>query len=212
MRGKGLGANLRVILTTFELHLKQQAVDLFVIFTVLVQPILIALLAIYVLRNEAATNAIYIVVGSGMTGLWSGLLFTSAFNIRGERWMGTLEMLVGSPTPLYVIVIGKTLANVLLSLGSMILGYFVAALLFRLPLIVIQPLQCLGVPGLYSGRVPLPHPHAAPLDEPHQLRLGSLLGGSGPPWDEFWRSLFGGNPFRLVDVGYLQRHLHSPLG
>jgi len=136
-----LRANLRVILTTFELHLKQMAVDLFIIFTVLVQPILIALLAIYVLRDEAASNAIYIVVGSGMTGLWSGLLFTSAFNIRGERWMGTLEMLVGSPTPLYVIVMGKTLANILLSLSSMIFGYPVAALLFRFPLSVVQPLQ-----------------------------------------------------------------------
>ncbi len=136
-----MGANLRVIFTTFELHLKQQAVDLFVVFTVLVQPILIALLAIYVLRDEAASNAIYIVVGSGMTGLWSGLLFTSAFNIRGERWMGTLEMLVGSPTPLYLIVMGKTLANVLLSLSSTIFGYFVAALLFRFPLIVVEPLQ-----------------------------------------------------------------------
>ena len=109
MRSKDLGANLRAIFTTFELHLKQQAVDLFVIFTVLVQPILIALLGIYLLRDEAASNAIYIVVGSGMTGLWSGLLFTSAFNIRGERWMGTLEMLVGSPTPLYVMVMGKPL-------------------------------------------------------------------------------------------------------
>jgi ABC-2 type transport system permease protein len=133
-------AYLRVIFITFELHLKQQAIDLFIIFTVLVQPILIALLAIYVLRDEAASNAIYIVVGSGMTGLWSGLLFTSAFNIGGERWMGTLEVLVGSPTPLYLIVMGKTLANVLLSLASMILGYFVAALLFRFPLIVVQPL------------------------------------------------------------------------
>jgi len=141
MRSKDLRATFRVILTTFELHLKQQAVDLFVIFTVLVQPILIALLAIYVLRDEAVSNAIYIVVGSGMTGLWSGLLFTSAFNIRGERWMGTLEMLVGSPTPLYVIVMGKTLANVLLSLSSMILGYCVAALLFRFSLIVGQPLH-----------------------------------------------------------------------
>jgi ABC-2 type transport system permease protein len=136
-----LRANLRVILTTFELYLKQQAVDLFIVFTVLVQPILIAILGIYVLRDEAASNAIYIVVGSGMTGLWSGLLFTSAFNIRGERWFGTLEMLVGSPTPLYVIVMGKTLSSVLLSLTSMIFGYFVAALLFRFPLIVVQPLQ-----------------------------------------------------------------------
>ncbi len=134
-------AYFRAVLTTFELQLKQQAVDLFILFTVLVQPILVAILGIYVLRDTAASNAIYVVVGSGMTGLWSGLLFTSAFNIRGERWMGTLEGLVASPTPLHVVVTGKTLANVLVSLASMILGYFMAAFLFRFPLVVAQPVQ-----------------------------------------------------------------------
>ncbi|MBI2845368.1 MAG: hypothetical protein HYX86_02350 [Chloroflexi bacterium] len=133
-------ANLRVIRTVFVVFFKMLAVDLFIIFTVLIQPLLIALLAIYMNRERASEVAIYLIVGSGMTGLWSGLLFTSSFAIRGERWFGTLEMLVGAPTHLGVIMLGKTLAHVTLSLSSMIFGYIMAALVFRFPLVIIDPL------------------------------------------------------------------------
>ncbi len=139
MRSKDLLANLRVISTTFELYLKQQAVDLFIIFTVIVQPFLVALLAIFMFREEAADSAIFLVVGSAMTGLWSGLLFTSSFSINGERWMGTLEMVVGSPTPLAVVILGKTLANVAISFGFMPLCYAMAAFTFRFPVSIAHP-------------------------------------------------------------------------
>ncbi|MBI3287311.1 MAG: ABC transporter permease [Chloroflexi bacterium] len=138
MNRSTLRAYLRVVATVFLLHLKMQAVDLFVVFTVLIQPLLIALLAIYIQRDKAPDIAIYLIVGSGMTGLWSGLLFTSSFAIRGERWYGTLEMLVGTPTPLGVVMIGKVLASVLLSLSSMVVGYLMAAALFRFTLYIMD--------------------------------------------------------------------------
>jgi ABC-2 type transport system permease protein len=49
-------------------------------------------------------------------------------------------MLVGTPTPLAVSVVGKTLSNVVMSLSSMALGYLLAALLFRFPLSLVHPL------------------------------------------------------------------------
>lgn len=139
-RWEKLKGDLRVIRTAFVLYLKMSAVEPFVIFTVLIQPLLIALLAIYIHRDKAAEVAIFLIVGSGMTGLWSGLLFFSGFAIRLERWGGTLEMLVGTPTHLGVVIIGKTLANVTLSFSSMIVGYFLAATLFRFSLIIGDPL------------------------------------------------------------------------
>jgi ABC-2 type transport system permease protein len=57
-----------------------------------------------------------------------------------ERWSGTLESLVAIPTPFEVIVFGKNLANVVQSLLSMVLGYFVAAYLFGYSLTIQQPL------------------------------------------------------------------------
>lgn len=121
---------LRVIGTVFVLHLKQVAVDLFVIFTVIVQPLIVAALAIYMLQGKPGFAAIYVVVGSALTGLWSGTLFFSAFNIDFERWTGTLEEIVASPTNLQVVIIGKSLANAVMSFSSMLLGYAMISLLF----------------------------------------------------------------------------------
>lgn len=129
----------RVVAITFEMSLRQTAMDGFILFTVLVQPLIIALLALWMLRDQGGDYAIFVVVGSGMTGLWSSLLFISGNSINWERWMGTLETLIGLPTPVPVIAFGKSLANVTQSLGSMIVGYFLASLLFGYPLHVAQP-------------------------------------------------------------------------
>jgi ABC-2 type transport system permease protein len=132
-------ANLRVMRTAFELDVKQQAVDLFMIFGVLIQPLLIAIMAIYMLLERDPSRGIYVVVGSGMTGLWTSLLFRGTFNINAERFLGTLEGIVASPTPLGTVVIGKTLASVTLSLLSMIFSYTLASVIFHFPLNIAQP-------------------------------------------------------------------------
>jgi ABC-2 type transport system permease protein len=131
--------NLRVVRIAFELDVKQQAVDLFMIFGILVQPLLIAIMAIYMLLERDPSRGIYVVVGTGMTGLWTSLLFRGTFNINAERYMGTLEGIVASPTSLGTVVVGKTLASVALSLLSMIFSYSVASIMFRFPLSIAQP-------------------------------------------------------------------------
>ncbi len=130
---------LRALLMVTEMTFRQNVMDAFIIFTVLVQPLVIAILALWMLGSQGQEMAIFVVVGSGMTGLWSSLLFISGNSINVERWSGTLETLVGVPTPLSVIVIGKNLANVLQSLSSMIVSYLLAALLFGYTLRIDQP-------------------------------------------------------------------------
>ncbi len=129
----------RTILVVAEMNLRQQMVDGFVLFTVLFQPIIIALLGLWMLQDKGADAAMFVVVGSGLTGLWSSLLFISGNSINVERWMGTLEFIVAIPTPFEVIVFGKNLANVLQSLLSMILGYLVAVIAFGYSLQIQQP-------------------------------------------------------------------------
>ncbi len=129
----------RTILMVAEVTIREQLMDGFIVFTILFQPIIIAVLALWMLKDKGAEYAMFVVVGTGLTGLWSSLLFISGNSISWERWSGTLEALVGVPTPFEVIVFGKNLANVLQSLISMVLGYFVAAWLFGYPLKVEQP-------------------------------------------------------------------------
>ena len=144
MNFKNLFKYWRIVLTVAEITLKHQMIDSFVLFGILVQPIIIATLALYMLKDSASGAAMFVVVGSGLTGLWSNLLFTTGNSINHERWEGTLESLVGAPTPFDVIVFGKNLANVIQSLLSMIVAYLLAALFFGYSLHMDQPVLFLG--------------------------------------------------------------------
>ena len=140
MNIKLLARYWRTILVVAEMNIRQQMMDGFIIFTVLFQPIIIALLGLWMLKDKGADSAMFVVVGSGLTGLWSSLLFISGGSINAERWSGTLESLVAIPTPFEVIVFGKNLGNVLQSLISMVMGYFIASLVFGYELTIQQPL------------------------------------------------------------------------
>ena len=131
---------LRIVWTIFILQLKQTILDGFVLFTVIVQPIIFALLAIYMLRDTAGFQAIYVIVGSALTGLWSGTIYLASRGVEFERWSGTLEEILGSPTPLAVVVIGKGLANMALALCSMLFSYPIAAFAFGFRLTISEPI------------------------------------------------------------------------
>jgi len=134
-----LRANIRVVGYAFVMTLKQNVIDGFIIFTILIQPLIIALLALWMMDDQAASHAIFIVVGSGLTGLWSSLLFISGNSINVERWIGTLEFMVAMPTSITTIIFGKNLAHVSQSLISMLLSYFLASIIFDLPLTIARP-------------------------------------------------------------------------
>jgi ABC-2 type transport system permease protein len=130
MRLKQARAHARVIGLSFEMALRNNFTDSFIIFGILVQPMLIALLAFWMLRDQGNENIIFIVVGSGMTGLWTAVLFIGGNSITSERWSGTLEMITAVPAPIQTIILGKNLANVVQSLLSMIVSYGLASFVF----------------------------------------------------------------------------------
>ena len=130
----------RTVLIVAEMALRNQFSDGFVIFGIIFQPMIIAILALFMLKDKGGDYAMFVVIGSGLTGLWSSLLFVSGNSISSERWTGTLESLIGMPTPFEVIVFGKNLANVVVSLLSMVSAYTLAALLFGYSLSLTQPL------------------------------------------------------------------------
>lgn len=124
---------------TFEVTIRQMATDLFVLFAIVVQPLVIAFIGLWMLRDTFDKYAIYVVIGSGMSGLWTSMVFVSSNSITMERWNSTLESLVACPTPLWVIVFGKNLANVTQWLGSMVFSYGLISAMFGYPLTVNQP-------------------------------------------------------------------------
>jgi ABC-2 type transport system permease protein len=130
---------LRVVLITAEVTSKRTLTDAFYLFGILVQPLIIAMLGIWMLREKGGDYGIFVVIGSGMSGLWTTMVFVSGNSITQERWTGTLELLVGQPTPITYVIYGKNIANVLQSLLSMLASYLLASLIFDLPLRILQP-------------------------------------------------------------------------
>ncbi len=90
--------------------------------------------AVGMLLSRAAGNStpdlVYNVIGGGIMGMWSGLVFTSTFDIAGDRRNGMLELIVGSPTSLNLIEAIRTLTNVLSGLFSLALAFLAASLIF----------------------------------------------------------------------------------
>jgi ABC-2 type transport system permease protein len=130
---------IRIVLASMKLAFQHNMIDGFIIFTILVQPLLVAILALWMLQGKGPEYTVYIVVGSGMSGLWSSLLFVSGNAVNAERRFGTLETLTGVPAPLQLIIFGKTLANVLQSLLSMIGTYILASSILGYPVSIAMP-------------------------------------------------------------------------
>lgn len=132
-------AHANVMWWAARTSIQEAAVDAFVIFTLIIQPLIVALIGLWVLRDTKPNAAIYVVVGSGMSGLWSSMIYISGQAITRERWTGTLETVVAMPTPLWVVVTGRNLAHVTQSLLSMITSYLVASLFMGYALSITQP-------------------------------------------------------------------------
>jgi ABC-2 type transport system permease protein len=148
MNRKSLIGSIRVMLLSFEVQLRQNLTDGFVLFGILIQPLLVAFMALWMLKGKGPDQAIFVVVGSGLTGLWTTLLFDGGNSITGERWNGTLEPLVGSPSSMRLIVFGKVLASITQSLLSMVGCYTLISLIMGYPLTIARP-------GLFIGSVVL---------------------------------------------------------
>ncbi len=131
----------RTMLMVANITFRLQVLDTFILFGIVIQPMIIALLAMWMLQGKGADAAIFVVVGSGMTGLWSTLLFVGGNSVNDERWEGTLESLIAVPTPLALIIFGKNIANVGQSLISMIVSYLFVALAFNYPLHLNNPVM-----------------------------------------------------------------------
>jgi ABC-2 type transport system permease protein len=75
-------------------------------------------------------DLVYTILGGGMMGMWSGLVFSSTFDINRDRRDGILEIIVGSPTSLQKVEGIRTFTNVLAGLISMLAALGVAVVVY----------------------------------------------------------------------------------
>ncbi len=109
-------------------------------FVAFIQPLVFVTITFFMFRHTGRSDMmLFVVMGSGMAGLWSSIIYSSAGDIDRERWMGTLESLFLAPVDFRAIMLGKVLGNGFLGMGSLVLSVLYATLIFGVRVKVSQP-------------------------------------------------------------------------
>ena len=130
---------MRVILASALINLRIMAVERFTYAALIGQPLLVATAAIFMLRHRPDFEAIYVVVGTVMTALWTQALLFNSGVINADRFTGRLEYLEAAPAPIFGIAIGRCVSALVFSAASAVASYVVAAWLFGYGLTLSDP-------------------------------------------------------------------------
>jgi ABC-2 type transport system permease protein len=165
-----------IVWSSARLHFQLLAVERFAYIIFIAQPLMVAVASTYMLRGREDFAAIYVVVGTALTGLWSQTLLFGTNAINNDRWMGLLNYVEAAPASFFAVVSGRTLGYLAFSITSAFVGYAVAAGLFGYSLSVAHPLQfavsvVLTVASLWSIGMLM-----APLTF-RWVAVGMLMGG-----------------------------------
>ncbi|MGD6874226.1 ABC transporter permease [Sutcliffiella horikoshii] len=124
---------IKVIISSLRIHMDQSFARQTFKYVILLQPILYSTLLYFMFKSSDEVNVgEYIVVGTGIISLWSSIIFSSAGDIERERYMGTLETLIATPSNFIVIFFGKILGNIILGIFSMFSSLICVTMIFGL--------------------------------------------------------------------------------
>ena len=146
---------LRVSVASARARLVHIVREPFMVFGAVVQPFFVGVTVMYMLRGRPDFDPVYVVIGAGLSGLWTIALFEGNWSIGRERWGGTLELLVASPVPLMAILAGKMVGSMIFALASIIVTYLIGAWLFGYEIGIGSPVAfaisfALGIASLWS--------------------------------------------------------------
>jgi len=98
-----------------NVQFRMRTLNLLAFGLIVTQPVIFSAVGYFLSRMAGRTHIdfIHTIIGSGVMGLWSTMLFTSFYDLRADRREGTLELLVGSPTSIFSILSIRCFANVL---------------------------------------------------------------------------------------------------
>lgn len=128
-----IGSFFRLGIRQMDVQLRVRVLSLWSLGLFFTQPAVFSAIGMLLARAAGNTSPdlIYTVLGAGIMGMWSGLVFTSTYDIRADRREGTLELIVGSPTPLRRVVGFRSLLNILAGSTSMLAAVGAALLIFN---------------------------------------------------------------------------------
>ncbi|HET8812879.1 MAG TPA: hypothetical protein VFM67_09800, partial [Gaiella sp.] len=133
---------LRLFWVGWLFHLKGLTNSLFFVLVSVLQPIIFASIAFFMVDTGSQSGTLlYVSLGAGLMGVWSATLFGSGGAIQWQRWQGTLELMVGAPPPFVAVLLPLTVATATLGLYSILATLVWGRIFFGAPLDFAHPLQ-----------------------------------------------------------------------
>lgn len=144
---------LRLFAVGWLFHLKGLSQSLFFVLISVIQPVIFASIAFFMVESGSREGALlYVALGAGLMGIWSSTLFGSGGAIQWQRWQGTLELLIAAPVPFIVVLVPLTLATAAYGLVSLVSTLVWGRVLFGIQLDLVHPiLFVIAVPSAVIG-------------------------------------------------------------
>jgi ABC-2 type transport system permease protein len=144
---------LRLLWVGWRFHVKSLTLSGFFLITTVFGPALIATIAYYMFKSGQRPGTLfYASLGAAVYGIWSSTLFGSGGALAWQRWQGTLEVVVSTPTPLLLIVLPLTIATSSIGLYSLAATLFWGRVVFGVPFQVEHPFAfVVAVPATILG-------------------------------------------------------------
>jgi len=130
---------LRVVYSAFRLAMLHWIADPQWVIPNVIAPFVFTFVALTLFREASGPFGLYAVLGGGMMGMWGNTLYSSGFAIEFEKWQGTLEEVMGTPSNLLHVIAGRSVSNALFGLTNMIAILLIASFVFRIPLGLANP-------------------------------------------------------------------------
>ncbi len=130
---------LRVIYSAFRMAMLHWMADPQWVIPNVIAPFVFTFVALTLFKEATGPFGLYAVLGGGMMGMWGNTLYSSGFAISFEKWQGTLEEVVATPSNLLHVIAGKSVSNALFGLVNMMAILLIASLVFRVSLDVANP-------------------------------------------------------------------------
>ena len=105
----------------------------------IIAPFVITLVALMLFKNVDGPVVLYAVLGGGMMGMWGNTLYSSGWSIQSDRWWGTLESNLVTPTPLIWIIAGRAIWSALIGILNGVLILVFAEVVFQAPISLNDP-------------------------------------------------------------------------
>jgi len=131
---------LRVLYSAFRIAMLHWIADPQWVIPNVIAPFVYTFVALTLFKEAGGSFGLYAVLGGGMMGMWGNTLYSSGFAIEFEKWQGTLEEVLATPSNLLHVIAGKSVSNALFGLTNMVAIFLVASLVFRIPLGVGNPI------------------------------------------------------------------------